>query len=43
MGIRQSTGKNKKSKRAAAAIEVKRDETLRRRTRAGRRSSRRKA
>ena len=28
MGIRKSQGKNKKSKRGAAAIEVKREETV---------------
>jgi len=43
MGIRRSTGKNKKSKRSAAAIEVKRDEAVWRGTRAGKGSARRKA
>ena len=30
MGVRKSTGKNKKSKARAAAVAVKREETLRR-------------
>jgi hypothetical protein len=30
MGIRKSTGKNKKSKKPAAAVAVKRQETMRR-------------
>ncbi len=33
MGIRQSTGKNKKSKRPAAAVTVKREETVRKSSR----------
>jgi len=32
MGVRKSTGKNKKSKARAAAVAVKREETLRRGT-----------
>jgi hypothetical protein len=43
MGIRQSVGKNKKSKRPAAAATVKRDEALRKAGRSrprGRRSPR---
>jgi nucleotide-binding universal stress UspA family protein len=43
MGIRRSIGKNKKSKRGAAAIEVKRDEAVRRGTRARKVSASRKA
>lgn len=34
MGIRQSAGKNKKSNRPAAAIQVKREEAVRKGTRA---------
>jgi hypothetical protein len=34
MGIRQSVGKNKKSKRPAAAATVKREETVRKSSRA---------
>jgi hypothetical protein len=37
MGIRKSHGKNKKSKRPAAAIAVKRDETLKKATKQSRR------
>ena len=38
MGIRKSYGKNKKNKRPIGAIEVKREETLRRAQRRGRRT-----
>jgi hypothetical protein len=34
MGVRRSVGKNKKSKRPAAAAEVKREETMRKAARA---------
>ena len=34
MGIRKSVGKNKKSKRPAAAVAVKREETMRKLARA---------
>lgn len=36
MGIRKSVGKNKKSKKPAAAVAVRREEALRRATRTSR-------
>jgi hypothetical protein len=39
MGIRKSYGKNKKNKRPIGAIAVKREETLRRARRPGRKPS----